>query len=132
MCNYLCKYIFQVPIVLGPDVEGNDIIILDDMISSDDSMIDVATELKRQGASLVFVTATFGLFTDVLEKFDIAYEKGLIDYVVTTNLIYLPLELHEHPYFIKCDISRYIALLIDTLNHDQPISEPFESHLSYS
>lgn len=108
---------------LGPDVEGKDIIILDDMISSGDSMIDVATELKRRKANRVFVTATFGLFTDGLEKFDIAYEKGLIDYVVTTNLIYLPPELYERPYFIKCDMSKYIALLIDTLNHDQSISE---------
>ncbi len=107
---------------LGPSVEGKDVIILDDMISSGDSMIDVATELKRRKAKRVFVTATFGLFTNGLKKFDKAYDKGLIDYVVTTNLVYLPPELYERPYFILCDMSKYIALIIDTLNHDESIS----------
>ncbi len=107
---------------LGPSVEGKDIIILDDMISSGDSMIDVATELKKRNANRVFVTASFGLFTDGLKKFDEAYEKGLFDYVVITNLVYLPPELLDRPYFIMCDMSKYIALLIDTLNHDESIS----------
>ena len=107
---------------LGSSVEGKDVIILDDMISSGDSMIDVATQLKRRNAKRVFVTATFGLFTNGLQKFDDAVQNGLIDYVVTTNLIYQPEELLKRPYYINCDMSKYIALIIDTLNHDKSIS----------
>ncbi len=107
---------------LGSSVEGKDVIILDDMISSGDSMIDVATQLKRRNAKRVFVTATFGLFTNGLQKFDDAVQSGLIDYVVTTNLIYQPEELLKRPYYINCDMSKYIALIIDTLNHDKSIS----------
>ena len=108
---------------LGPDLQGKDIIILDDMISSGESMIEVAAEIKKRGAKRVFAVSTFGLFTNGLDKFDEAYEKGYIDYVVTTNLTYLRPELYEKEYFIECDMSKYIALLIDTLNHDESISE---------
>lgn len=107
---------------LGPDVKGKDVIILDDMISSGESMIDVASALKERGVRRIFVTATFGLFTEGMEKFDKAYADGIIDYVVTTNLVYLPEEYASRPYFIWCDMSKYIALLIDSLNHDESIS----------
>lgn len=108
---------------LGSDLEGKDVIIVDDMISSGESMIDVATELKRRKANRIFVAATFGLFTNGLEKFDQAYESGLIYRVLTTNLIYQPRELLDKEYYINVDMSKYVALLIDTLNHDQSISE---------
>lgn len=108
---------------LGSDLEGKDVIITDDMISSGESMIDVATELKRRKAGRIFVAATFGLFTNGLDKFDEAYEKGLIYRVLTTNLIYQTEELLSREYYINVDMSKYIALLIDTLNHDQSISD---------
>lgn len=108
---------------LGSDVAGKDVVIVDDMISSGDSMIDVATELKRRNAGRIFVASTFGLFTDGLDKFDEAYEKGLIYRVMTTNSIYQEQELLNKPWYINVDISKYIALLIDTLNHDASISE---------
>lgn len=108
---------------LGPDVHGKDVIILDDMISSGESMIEVAAEIKKRGAKRVFAAATFGLFTNGLDKFDEAYKRGDLDYVVTTNLTYLRPEIYEKEYFIECDMSKYIALLIDTLNHDESISE---------
>lgn len=108
---------------LGSDVKGKDVIIVDDMISSGDSMIDVATELKRRNAGRIFVASTFGLFTDGLDKFDEAYKKGLIHRVMTTNSIYQEQELLDKEWYINVDISKYIALLIDTLNHDGSISE---------
>lgn len=108
---------------LGTDIEGKDMLIIDDMISSGDSMIDVATELKRRKAGRIFVATTFGLFTNGLEKFDKAVEKGLIDKVLTTNLVYQPEELLQRDWYISVDMSKYIALLIDTLNHDASISE---------
>ena len=107
---------------LGSDLNGKDVIIIDDMISSGESMIDVAKELKRRNANRIFAAATFGLFTNGIEKFDEAHEKGLIDKVLTTNLIYQPKELLDRDYYINVDMSKYIALLIDTLNHDQSIS----------
>lgn len=108
---------------LGTDVEGKDVLILDDMISSGESMIDVATELKRRKAGRIFVAATFGLFTNGLKKFDEAYKQGLIYRVLTTNLVYQPKELLTKEYYINVDMSKYIALLIDTLNHDSSISD---------
>ena len=108
---------------LGTDIEGKDMLIIDDMISSGDSMIDVATELKRRKAGRIFVACTFGLFTNGLEKFDKAYEEGLIYKVLTTNLVYQPEELLTKEYYISVDMSKYIALLIDTLNHDASISD---------
>ncbi len=107
---------------LGSSVEGKDVIILDDMISSGDSMLDVAKQLKQRKAKRIFAAATFGLFTNGLEKFDQAYEDGLINGILTTNLIYQPKELLERPYYINCDMSKYIALLVDTLNHDGSLS----------
>ena len=108
---------------LGSNVEGKDVVIIDDMISSGESMIDVATELKRRKAGRIFVAATFGLFTNGMSKFDEAHEKGLIDKVLTTNLVYQPEDVLSRDYYVSVDMSKYIALLIDTLNHDQSISE---------
>ena len=108
---------------LGKDVEGKDVVILDDMISSGESMIDVATELKKRKAKRIFLCSTFGLFTNGFAKFDEAYENGLIDRIITTNLIYQPDELLHKPYYLNADMSKYIALLIDALNHDASISE---------
>lgn len=108
---------------LGSDVEGKDVVILDDMISSGESMLDVATELKKRKAKRIFICSTFGLFTNGLEKFDEAYEQGLIYRVITTNLVYQTEELLSKPYYINADMSKYIALLIDALNHDASISE---------
>ncbi|MGN0342333.1 MAG: ribose-phosphate pyrophosphokinase [Roseburia sp.] len=113
---------------LGSSVEGKDILIIDDMISSGDSMIDVATELKKRKANRIFVVATFGLFTNGLEKFDKAVEEGIIFKVVTTNLTYQTPELLQRPYYINCDMSKYIAYIIDTLNHDSSISELLDPH----
>ena len=107
---------------LGSSVEGKDVIILDDMISSGDSILDVAKQLKSRNAKRIFAAATFGLFTNGLDKFDEAYESGLIDGVLTTNLIYQTPELLSRPYYINCDMSKYVALMIDTLNHDGSIS----------
>ena len=108
---------------LGSSVEGKDVIIIDDMISSGDSIIEVATELKRRKAKRIFAAATFGLFTNGMEKFDKAYEEGIIDGILTTNLIYQTPNLVSKPYYINCDMSKYIALIIDTLNHDGSLSE---------
>ena len=107
---------------LGTNVEGKDVIIIDDMISSGESMIDVASELKKRGASRVFCATTFGLFTNGFKKFDEAYENGIIDRILTTNLVYQPSELLSKPWYINVDMSKYMALLIDTLNHDSSIS----------
>ena len=108
---------------LGSSVEGKDVIILDDMISSGDSILDVAKQLKSRNAKRIFAAATFGLFTNGLDKFDEAYESGLIDGVLTTNLIYQTPELLSRPYYINCDMSKYVALMIDTLNRDGSISD---------
>ena len=108
---------------LGTSVEGKDVIIIDDMISSGESMIDVATELKKRKANRIFVVATFGLFTNGLDRFDKAVENGTIYKVVTTNLTYQTPELLSRPYYINCDMSKYIAYIIDTLNHDSSISD---------
>ena len=108
---------------LGSSVEGKDILIIDDMISSGESMLDVAKELKSRKARKVFVCATFGLFTNGLQKFDEYYENGLIDRVLTTNLVYQTPELLSRPYYISVDMSKYIALIIDNLNHDASLSE---------
>ena len=108
---------------LGTSVEGKDVIIIDDMISSGESMIDVATELKKRKANRIFVVATFGLFTNGLDRFDKAVEDGTIYKVVTTNLTYQTPELLSRPYYINCDMSKYIAYIIDTLNHDSSISD---------
>ena len=108
---------------LGSSVEGKDVIVVDDMISSGESVIDVCAALKKRKANRIFVFATFGLFTNGLQKFDEAHSTGLFDYVLTTNLIYQSPELLKRPYYINCDLSKYIAYIIDTLNHDASISD---------
>lgn len=108
---------------LGSSVEGKDVLVIDDMISSGESVLEVAAELKQRKAKRIFIASTFGLFTNGLEKFDKAYEEGLIDRVLTTNLIYQTPELLDKPYYINCDMSKYVAYLIDTLNHDTSISD---------
>lgn len=107
---------------LGSDVEGKDMIVIDDMISSGGSVLEVAAELKKRKANRVFICSTFGLFTNGMEKFDKAYEAGMFDFILTTNLIYQTPELLQKPYYINCDLSKYIAYIIDTLNHDASIS----------
>ena len=108
---------------LGSDVDGKDMIIIDDMISSGDSILETAAALKARKANRIFVFATFGLFTSGLEKLDKAYESGVIDRILTTNLIYQTPELLEREWYINCDLSKYIAYIIDTLNHDSSISD---------
>lgn len=108
---------------LGDDLKGKNAIIVDDMISSGESMLDVAKQIKERGANRVFVFTTFGLFTDGFAKFDEYYEKGFIDRIITTNLTYLPSELKEKPYFTCADMSKFLALIIDSLNHDISIGK---------
>ena len=108
---------------LGSSVEGKDVLIIDDMISSGESVQDVAKELKRRKARKVFICATFGLFTNGLAKFDEYYENGIIDRILTTNLVYQTPALLSRPYYINVDMSKYIALIIDNLNHDASLSE---------
>ena len=108
---------------LGSSVEGKDMIIIDDMISSGESVLEVAAALKERKANRIFVFSTFGLFTNGLDKFDKAYEDGIIDKVLTTNLIYQTPALLEREWYITCDMSKYIAYIIDTLNHDSSISD---------
>lgn len=108
---------------LGTSVEGKNMIIIDDMISSGESVMEVAAALKERNAAKIFVFATFGLFTDGLDKFDKACEDGLIDKVLTTNLIYQSPKLLKRDWYINCDMSKYIAYIIDTLNHDSSISD---------
>lgn len=108
---------------LGTSVEGKDMIIIDDMISSGESVLEVAAALKERKAKQIFVFSTFGLFTSGLDKFDKAYENGIITKVLTTNLIYQTPELLQREWYINCDMSKYIAYIIDTLNHDSSISD---------
>jgi len=108
---------------LGTDVAGKNMIIIDDMISSGDSMLEVAALLKKMNAGKIFMCSTFGLFTNGIAKFDKAYAEGYFDRLLTTNLIYQPPELLQRPYHVSCDMSKYIALLVDALNHDASISK---------
>ena len=107
---------------LGDDMHGKNVIVIDDMISSGESMLDVAKKMKDRGAERIFVCTTFGLFTDGFEKFDEFYANGYIDRVITTNLTYLPAEAYEKPYFVVADMSKFIALIIDSFNHDITMS----------
>lgn len=107
---------------LGDNVEGKDVIIVDDMISSGDSMIEVATKLKELKANRIFICTSFGLFCNGLESFDRAYEKGLISKVFTTNLIYSTPELLSREWYVSVDMSKYCSYIIDTLNHDESVS----------
>ena len=108
---------------LGENVKGKDCIIIDDMISSGDSILDVAKQLKQRKAKRIIVMATFGIFTNGLEIFDKAYENGLIDEILTSNLIYQKPELINKPYYVGVDMSEYIATLIYNLNYDRSISD---------
>ena len=108
---------------LGSDIKGKDVVVIDDMISSGESMLDVAKELKMRKARKVFIFATFGLFTNGFSKFDEYYQNGLIDRIFTTNLVYQTPELLTKPYYTSVDMSKYIALIIDNLNHDDSLSE---------
>ena len=107
---------------LGPKLEGKDMILVDDMISSGDTVLEIASLLKQRGAGRIYICATFGLFTDGLEKFDKAHKNGVFDKLLTTNLVYQSPELLAKDYYIDCDMSKYIALIIDTLNHDLSVS----------
>ena len=108
---------------LGSSVEGKDMVVIDDMLSSGDSIIEVARQLKKRKAKRVFICETFGLFTDGIEKFDKAYEDGIIDKIITTNLVYQKPELQDRPWYVCCGMSKYLAYIIDTLNHDSSISD---------
>ena len=107
---------------LGPKLEGKDMILIDDMISSGDTVLKIASLLKERGAGKIYICSTFGLFTDGLDKFDEAHQAGVFDKLLTTNLVYQHAKLLEKPYYITCDMSKYIALIIDTLNHDLSVS----------
>lgn len=108
---------------LGSSVEGKDMIVIDDMISSGDSVLEVGAALKKRGARKIFICTTFGLFTSGLDKFDRAYRTGVFDRILTTNLIYQRPDLLKREWYINCDMSKYIAYIIDTLNHDTSISD---------
>lgn len=109
---------------LGQDLEGKDVIIVDDMISSGGSLLDVATQLKREyKAKRVFNFATFGLFTDGFDAFDRAYEEGIIDKILTTNLVYRRPQIYKKPWYVEVNMCKYVSYIIDTLNHDNTISE---------
>ena len=108
---------------LGASVEGRDVLVIDDMISSGGSMLDVARQIKERGADHVFVCTTFGLFTDGLDAFDEYYEKGYISKVVTTNLNWRPPELLTREWYAEADMTEYLATIIDHLNHDVSTSE---------
>ena len=103
---------------LGDNIDSKDIIIIDDIISSGQSMLDTAKQLKRMNARRVFICCTFGLFTDGLKAFDEAFEKGYFDKIITTDLTYLPPELYARPYFVEAEMSKFVASLIDFMNHD--------------
>ena len=108
---------------LGNDITGKDLILVDDMISSGESMLDIASKLKERGAGRIFVFSTFGLFVEGLEKFDEYHKNGVIDKVFTTNLIYQTPELLSRDWYCSVNMSKYIALLVDTLNNDNSISK---------
>ena len=108
---------------LGDSVEGKDVVIIDDMISSGESMLDVARQLKERKAGRVFVCTTYGLFTDGVAKFDEYYEKGWLDRVITTNLNYRIPELLDRPYYIEANMSKYLASIIDIINHDVSVEK---------
>lgn len=107
---------------LGSDLEGKDVLIIDDMIASGESILDVARELKARKAGRIFLAATFGLFTAGLDKFDAAHKEGIFTNLLSTNLVYQPAELLERPYYINCDMTKYLAYIIDILNHDASLS----------
>lgn len=107
---------------LGGDIRGKDVIVVDDIIASGESMMDVARKIREMGARRVFLFASFGLFCEGLEKIDEAYKNGYFDYLFTTNLVYRSPELLSRKWFVEVNLTKYVALLIDTLNHDRSIS----------
>jgi len=107
---------------LGSDIEGKDVIVIDDIIASGSSMIDTAKQLKDMRARRVFICVTFGLFTNGFEKFDKAYEKGIFDKIITTNVVYQPPELFDKKYYAQADMTEYLAAIIDFVNHDSSLS----------
>ena len=114
---------------LGDALSGKDVIIIDDMISSGESMLDVARQIRERGAKRVFVCATFGLFTDGLDKFDEYYEQGYISRVVTTNLNYRSPSLLAKPYYVEANMTKFLAAIIDCINHDvstEHVNDPTE------
>jgi ribose-phosphate pyrophosphokinase len=108
---------------LGDSVEGKDVFVADDMISSGESIIDLARELKKRKANRIFTGCTFALFTSGLESFDQAYREGIIDRVISTNLTYRNPALANTEWFIEADMSKYISYIIATLNHDRSLSK---------
>ena len=112
---------------LGDNIDGKDVIIMDDMIASGGSMIDTAKQLKAMNAKRVYLCATFGLFTEGLSKFDEAYEKCYFDKIVTTNLTYQIPELKSRPYYVEADMSKMIASILDFMNHDSSMSNVYTS-----
>jgi len=107
---------------LGSDLMGKDVIIVDDMISSGESLLDVAEQLKAKGAKRIFAFTTFGLFTSGLDKFDKAYENKVFDKIFSTNLVYRRPELLQRDWYVEVNMCKYVAYIIDTLNHDHTIS----------
>ena len=111
---------------LGSDLKDKDVIVVDDMISSGDSMLDVCRQLKERGAARIIICATFGLFTNGMKVFDEYYEKGMFHKLITTNLVYQDPELLSRPYYETADMAKYLALIIDSLNHSKPISQTID------
>ncbi|MBQ1504700.1 MAG: ribose-phosphate pyrophosphokinase, partial [Oscillospiraceae bacterium] len=109
-------------VFLGDNVEGKDVIVVDDMIGSGDSTLDIVHQLKERKARRIFAISTFGLFSEGLEKMDKAYEEGLFDHIFTTNLIYRTPELLARPWYTEVDMSKFIAHIVNVLNHDMSIS----------
>jgi ribose-phosphate pyrophosphokinase len=114
---------------LGDSVEGKDVFVSDDIISSGDSILDLARELKMRNANRIYAAATFALFTNGLEAFNKAYEDGIITRIIGTNLTYRTPELKTAPWFVEADMSKYVSYIIATLNHDRSLSKllnPYE------
>lgn len=112
---------------LGNDLSGKSVILVDDMIASGRTILEISAKIKERGAKKVIICATFGLFSNGLEEIDAAYARGCFDNIYTTNLVYCPQELIERPYYINVDLSRYIALIIDTLNHNISVNDILDS-----
>ena len=112
---------------LGENIDGKDVIIIDDIISSGESMLDTAGQLKKVNAKRIFILATFGQFNNGTDAFDKAYEKCIFDKIITTNLIYTPPEIKQKPYYIEADVSKFIAQIIDFMNHDISVANVMTS-----
>ena len=113
---------------LGTDVKGKDVFVADDIISSGESMLDIAVNVKKRGARRFFAFATFAIFAKGLDAFDKAYKEGMLDGVFGTNLTYRTEELKNRPWFYEVDMSKYIAYYVSALNHDMAISRLIDPH----